>query len=71
MMHLQMSISDKQYQYLRHQANSRGQSVDALVADWIDAEMAWQETLAADPNIIIPPSPPREPHQTPLAGRPG
>jgi hypothetical protein len=46
---LHISVSDKHYRYLRRLAESEGLTFDSLLADIIEAEIAWRQTLASDP----------------------
>jgi hypothetical protein len=49
MIQMQISVSDKQYQYLQQRVQEQGASLDQVVSELIDADIAWQQTLADDP----------------------
>jgi hypothetical protein len=49
MVQMQISVSDKHYQYLQQRAQNQGASLDQVVSDLINADIAWQQTLAEDP----------------------
>lgn len=49
MVQMQISVSDKHYEYLQQRAESQGVSLDQVVSELIEADLAWQQTLANDP----------------------
>jgi hypothetical protein len=49
MMELHLPLDEKQYRYLQQRARARGKTVEDLVADLIDADIAWQNDLISDP----------------------
>ena len=49
MVQMQISVSDKHYQYLQQRAQDQGASLDQVVSELIDADIAWMQTLAEDP----------------------
>jgi len=45
MMQLQISFSEKHYRFLQRQAQSQGTTLESLLSEIIDAEIAWQKAL--------------------------
>jgi FtsZ-binding cell division protein ZapB len=49
MTQVQIEVSDKHYQYLQQRARKQRASLDQVVSALIEADIAWQQTLADDP----------------------
>ncbi len=49
MIQMEIAVSDKHYQYLQQRVQDQGASLDQVVSELIDADIAWQQTLANDP----------------------
>ena len=50
---LYIALDEKQYRYLQQQARNQGTTVEGIVADLIDADIAWQQALADDPVAAL------------------
>jgi hypothetical protein len=53
MIQMQIALSDKHYQYLQQRAQSQGASLDQIVSELIEADLAWQQKLANDPMRLL------------------
>jgi hypothetical protein len=49
MVDLHLLLEDAQYRYLKQRAQDLGTTVEAVIADLIAADVAWQQALATDP----------------------
>jgi hypothetical protein len=49
MVQMQIAVSDKHYRYLQQRAQNQGASLDQVVSELIDADLAWQQMLLDDP----------------------
>lgn len=49
MIQMQIVVSDKHYHYLQQRAHSQGASLDEVVSELIEADLAWQQLMANDP----------------------
>jgi hypothetical protein len=49
MTQVEIEVSDKHYQYLQQRARKQRVSLDQVVSALIEADIAWQQTLADDP----------------------
>ena len=48
---LYIALDEKQYRYLQQQARNQGTTVEGIVADLIDADIAWQQARTARPDF--------------------
>jgi hypothetical protein len=49
MVQVQIAVSDEHYEYLQQRAREQGASREQVVAELIEAEIAWSRLLAGDP----------------------
>jgi hypothetical protein len=49
MAQVQLTVSSEHYQYLKQRAESQDVTLDSLLSEIIEADIAWQETLSSDP----------------------
>lgn len=49
MVQARIIVSDKHYEYLRQRAQEQGASLDQVVSEIIEADLAWHLKLADDP----------------------
>jgi FtsZ-binding cell division protein ZapB len=49
MVQMQIAVSDEHYRYLQQRAQEQGASLDQVVSELIEADVAWQQKLADDP----------------------
>lgn len=52
-MNLHIPLDEKQYRYLQQRAREQGTTVESVVADLIDADIVWQQTLVDDPVAAL------------------
>lgn len=50
---LTIALDEKQYRYLQQRARNQGTTVEGVVADLIDADIVWRQTLADDPVAAL------------------
>ena len=50
---LYIPLDVKQYRYLQQQARNQGTAVEGILADLIDAGVAWRTALADDPVAAL------------------
>jgi hypothetical protein len=53
MMEVHLPLSDSQYRYLQQRARAKGTTVEHIVADLIDADIAWRQALEGDPVAAL------------------
>jgi hypothetical protein len=53
MVQMQIAVSDEHYQYLHQRAQKRGASLDQLVSELIEADIAERQTQTDDPVIAL------------------
>jgi len=49
MVQMQIAVSDEHYQYLQQRAQKQGASLDEVVSELIETDLAWQKKLTDDP----------------------
>ena len=46
---MQINVSHQHYTYLHQQASDQGKTIETLLSEMIEAQIAWQKTLVEDP----------------------
>ena len=49
MVHTTVHLKEEQYQYLAEQAAATQRSVEDVLSEIVEADIAWRQTLASDP----------------------
>ncbi len=48
-LHIQIAVSNRHYQYLKQRAANENDTLNDVLAEIIEADIAWQKTLNTDP----------------------
>lgn len=53
MVEVHLPLSDAQYRYLQQRARIKGTTVETVVADLIEADIAWRQAVETDPVAAL------------------